>query len=231
MRFCFILCYILFATGSCIYVFRKFEINYLHIFQLDYKYKIQQHQLWKSSIILFFIWAIGFTVNFIYLVKQSKDNKQEDISFVVPITLACFFLIVCFQPCVPVFYRTARMEVVKCLIQIVIAPCGTVRFRDFFLADVITSMATPLADIGLIVILIQDRIEAEKSSIAVYFTTMAFLPYWWRFWQCINKWYNLGNKLQMVNAMKYFSKFLSPIAILLGSGKTVDEKWYAFMVT
>lgn len=32
MRFCFILCYILFASGCCITVFRKYQINYLHIF-------------------------------------------------------------------------------------------------------------------------------------------------------------------------------------------------------
>lgn len=32
MRLCFIVCYILFATGFCIQVFREFHINYLHIF-------------------------------------------------------------------------------------------------------------------------------------------------------------------------------------------------------
>ena len=35
MRFLFILCYILFGVGLCIYVFRKNEINYMHIFELD----------------------------------------------------------------------------------------------------------------------------------------------------------------------------------------------------
>jgi hypothetical protein len=32
MRALFIVCYILFAVGLCISVFRKYEINYMHIF-------------------------------------------------------------------------------------------------------------------------------------------------------------------------------------------------------
>ena len=32
MRSTFIICYILFAVGLCISVYRKYEINYMHIF-------------------------------------------------------------------------------------------------------------------------------------------------------------------------------------------------------
>ena len=35
------------------------------------------------------------------------------------------------------------------LYNIAIAPFGLVRFRDFFLADVLTSMGHPLADFGV----------------------------------------------------------------------------------
>ena len=111
----------------------------------------------------------------------------------------------------------------KCLAQIFIAPFGKVRFRDFFLADVITSMSTPLADLGLISILLKDGMKTNKSDMSIYFIIMSFAPYWWRFWQCINKWYKLGNKLQLVNATKYLSKFGPPIAILYGSSKTIES--------
>ena len=112
-----------------------------------------------------------------------------------------------------------------------IAPFGKVRFRDFFLADVITSMSTPLADIGLIIILFKDGSNENRSKFEFYFTLMSFAPYWWRFWQCLNKWYKLGNKLQLVNATKYLSKFGPPIAILCGSSKTLDTKWQGYFVT
>mmetsp|Transcript_3649 Transcript_3649/g.6217 ORF Transcript_3649/g.6217 Transcript_3649/m.6217 type:complete len:188 (-) Transcript_3649:35-598(-) len=64
---------------------------------------------------------------------------------------------------------------------------------------------------------------------------MMFAPYWWRFWQCINKWYNQKNRMQLVNACKYLSKFLAPIAVLSGCSKLIERDgvyessyWYYF---
>lgn len=59
---------------------------------------------------------------------------------------------------------------------------------------------------------------------------MAFLPFWWRFWQCINKWYKSGNKLQLVNACKYLSKFGPPITLLAGAVKDITKStfWFYF---
>lgn len=48
----------------------------------------------------------------------------------------------------------------KSLMHTFIAPFGKVRFRDFFLADVITSMGTPLADLGLITLILRDSKDA-----------------------------------------------------------------------
>ena len=61
-RLTFFICYILFATGLCIHVFRRFEVNYLHIFELDYNFKIQQNQLWRLTSILLFIWVAALGV-------------------------------------------------------------------------------------------------------------------------------------------------------------------------
>jgi hypothetical protein len=43
MRFTFIIIYIIFASGWCISVFRKHEINYIHIFDMDYKKKVSEY--------------------------------------------------------------------------------------------------------------------------------------------------------------------------------------------
>lgn len=112
-----------------------------------------------------------------------------------------------------------------------------VRFRDFFFADIITSMGVPLADIGLTFsYLVQGRAgdrnpEVEQTlSLALWIGFMAFLPYWWRFWQCIHKWYYSGNKMQLVNSMKYASKFLPPLAYYCGASKqaTSASYWWFF---
>lgn len=54
-----------------------------------------------------------------------------------------------------------------------------------------------------------------------YLILMSLLPFWWRFWQCINKYYNSGLKVQLYNAGKYFSKMVPPlILIFLPSAKS-----------
>lgn len=70
MRFTFILIYSIFGCGICISVFRKHEINYIHIFDMDYKKKVNEFQLWVTSIILFFIWTIAFVVNCLQMYYQ-----------------------------------------------------------------------------------------------------------------------------------------------------------------
>jgi hypothetical protein len=56
----------------------------------------------------------------------------------------------------------------------------------------------------------------------VYLAIVAYLPYWWRFWQCVNKWKTQNNRGQRTNALKYFSKFGPATAVLLGCSKHPD---------
>lgn len=42
------------------------------------------------------------------------------------------------------------MELLRVLCNIVIAPFGKVRFKHFFLADIITSFVSPLRDLGYV---------------------------------------------------------------------------------
>jgi hypothetical protein len=43
---------------------------------------------------------------------------------------------------------------------------------------------------------------------------MGFIPYWFRFLQCLNKRYYTGSYLHLLNAGKYFSDMLVPLAAL-----------------
>ena len=113
----------------------------------------------------------------------------------------------------------------------IISPFGSVRFRDFFFTDVVTSVGSILVDIGMIWAYFLDgnweRAEpGEKTqtiSLEVYCIVISFMPYWFRFWQCIRKWYLQNNTLQAVNAMKYMSKFGPCIAKAYGVSKHWGE--------
>lgn len=95
-------------------------------------------------------------------------------------------------------------------------------------------MGQPLVDLGTAMAYFSqghwsDR-TPEISKPLIYLAIVAYLPYWWRFWQCINKWKTQNNKMQLVNAMKYFSKFGPPTAVLLGSVKYLGggSFWFYF---
>ena len=47
---------------------------------------------------------------------------------------------------------------------------------------------------------------------------MAFLPYWWRFLQCLNKNYYTKQRRHLLNALKYSGNMFSQLAGL--------EFWY-----
>jgi len=61
------------------------------------------------------------------------------------ISLIIIFIIMCMLP-FHVFYLRSRLEVLKTLGHILISPFGPVKFKDFFLADIITSMVPTLRD-------------------------------------------------------------------------------------
>jgi hypothetical protein len=95
---------------------------------------------------------------------------QKDLA-IAPLICLLIFVLLLINP-LHVFYRTARWELFRCLFHILISPFGTVKFKQFFLADIITSMTKPLQDV---------------SYISYWNAYIVFLPYHFRFWQCIRR--------------------------------------------
>ena len=113
------------------------------------------------------------------------------------IALLTSFILLCFSP-LHCCYQRARCALGKTIIQILISPFGLVRFRHFFFADILTSMVTPLQMIGIIECFYggknQDwrvpanvHLNTECKPAHYYFIAMSFIPYWFRFLQCLNK--------------------------------------------
>jgi predicted permease len=110
----------------------------------------------------------------------------------------------------------ARKELMVVLYHIFISPFGTVRFKHFFLADVITSFVNPLKDIGFICAFffsgkwLNSELPSTKDNEALldYTLIVVFLPYWFRFAQCLRRFQETKLKAHLVNAGKYFSCML-----------------------
>ena len=144
--FALLICFILAATGFCVQTFRKYNVNYAFIFEIDTHYRLIHHQLYRVAIIFSFIWFFCLVWQFL----QIKLNEVFDTDLpIFTILLVISFLTIC---CLPfhVCYLRGRVQVAKTLFNIFISPFGKVRFRHFFLADVITSMTASLENTATI---------------------------------------------------------------------------------
>lgn len=140
--------------------------------------------------------------------------------------MCLFFLVYCFQPWAKFGYRRTRRAIINVIGEIVIAPFGKVRFRHFFFADILTSIVSNLQDIGFALVFLLDsglkmKIDKNGVSMLTYLFLASFLPFWWRFLQCIHKYRETELKVHLVNAGKYMSKIIPPVAVLaLGKSTT-----------
>lgn len=183
----FVMVFIIVATGVNIQVFRKYQVNYAFIFEIDQRAKIIHHQLYRVGIIFFFTWVFCFVWQ-IAKVKLEIGFFDDYATF----TLLCLllFILFCVNP-FKLFYRSTRKQILITLGHIVVSPFGLVRFRHFFLADVLTSIITPLQQTMIIYCYFAGPEHNWKTSTKVNFkaectgaeklyTTIAFLPYWFR---------------------------------------------------
>ena len=145
---------------------------------------------------------------------MKKDDIMVNTNYWEMYSLGAFILI--WANPFDVLFRSARWDTLVTLYNIFISPFGKVSFKFFFLADVITSMGVTLKDFGYVVFAILDNKWADNASLKkkhplsmiIFLATVDLIPFWFRYWQCINKWVLSGftNKSQFYNSLKYVSK-------------------------
>lgn len=82
-----------------------------------------------------------------FIIKMEIVFEKTVAAFSLAVLL--FFVLICIQP-FKIFYRRGRLSLLITLWNILISPFGQVKFRHFFLADILTSMTQPLRDLGYI---------------------------------------------------------------------------------
>jgi hypothetical protein len=218
--FTWVIVFILLSCSVCIQVFRAYNVNYSFIFEIDPKHKIIHHQMYRVTMLFFFIWLMCFVWQTAKIKLSLFDNTYATFTLILLLS----FILLCVSPfnCV---YRSARTQLLITMGHILVSPFGLVRFRHFFFADVLTSITKPLQETMIIycyfagpqkdwkyseeVNLKQECIGAQKI-----YTLLAFLPYWFRFAQCLNKYHDTKNGWHLVNAGKYFSDLMVPFTQL-----------------
>lgn len=143
--------------------------------------------------------------------------------------MAVTFAVLCFNPW-PIMMKDERIQLIKTLEQILIAPIGQVKFRHFFLADIITSITSILQQFGNIYLFFtsdkQGWLTGKAESVSqtnwfgvyVVVQMIGFIPAWFRFAQCCRRYYTLKVEknptahMQLYNALKYLSGLVAQLA-------------------
>eukprot|EP00347_Sterkiella_histriomuscorum_P008900 403343313 len=187
------------AAGVCVSIFRRYKVNYVYIFAIDPENRLNQYQFLKAFLSLALLWML-FAILDILSIKDFINlfdyGRQAGLSMMF-IGCLCAILICPFD----CMYRTFRMEFLHSFAHNIIAPFGLVRFKEFFLGDILTSLAKPLIDLYFVTCFFasdswkHDDHLNECILTSGWVFVMSFIPFHIRFWQCINRYYVTGQCL------------------------------------
>ena len=141
------------------------------------------------------LFRVGFTLLFVQMscitltLMKVSYFEMYDTPYWLMFALLVFWIIYCIQPVCKCGYRRARYQLFYTLWQILISPFGKVRFRYFFMADVITSVPSALTDASVAAYYFMTPrfyhhtpIDRTSLFLVICAQIAAIIPFWWRFW-------------------------------------------------
>ncbi|KAI5078665.1 hypothetical protein GOP47_0006336 [Adiantum capillus-veneris] len=203
----FLLAAMLWLWGINLRVFAAFRINYVKVFDLD-----NTHLMWKE------IWMIASWITLIvltsmtsYLYLSSKDSHLAASQPVLLYSILPLMLVLPFD----VFFVTSRIFFLRTLVRIFL-PLQPITFADFFVADILTSMAKVLSDLeratcrmfhGQVATLSWFEPDSTCGSHSIWIPCVLALPYLCRFLQCLRQYSDTKDRTCIFNALKYATSF------------------------
>jgi len=200
-------------------IWNHVRINYVFIFQLN-----PREHLYPAQIAEMLFWLYNMTmfslIGYMWSVVMEYRNiiNFKGLAYIYPIINGG--LIIVFW-CLPVkwFYGKARFWLIHTLGRIAIAPFCAVKFKDFFIADQLTSLSNVLFEIQFVVCVYPViNSEGGKGFCDKYqglgIPILNVLPMWSRFAQCLRRFRDSRWKQwnpHMINAGKYFFSILVAI--------------------
>ncbi|XP_039070273.1 SPX and EXS domain-containing protein 1-like isoform X2 [Hibiscus syriacus] len=190
--------------GVCLWVFSESTVNYARIFDLDQNH-LTHREIWKCSIWTTIIVPTSMTA-YLYL----YSHGEVALAASQPVILYIAFALVLVFP-FDIFYLPSRYFFLRTLWRIAF-PLQPISFPDFFLADILTSMAKVFSDLERSVCrMVHSQVatiawfEADSvcGSHSVAIPVVLVIPYIWRLMQCLRQYKDTKEKMTLLNALKY----------------------------
>ena len=162
MLFIFVFCTLL--TGGAIKIFRDYRVNYIYIFRINPENRKIQYSFYKMFLFLLSMFLIALNLEELNIKGYLNVFGLPDSEVSWPtIVLLCMYSMIIFNP-FKFWYHTFRKELAVTLFNLMIAPFGSVRFKDFFVADILTSLVKPIEDLMFLTCYFQDKDKIAKKN-------------------------------------------------------------------
>ncbi|KAL9430089.1 hypothetical protein AB3S75_025468 [Citrus x aurantiifolia] len=190
--------------GVNLWVFSQGSANYVKIFDLDQNH-LTHHEIWKCSIWMTIIVPTSMTA-YLYLYSHGEVSLAAS----QPVLLYIAIAIVLIFP-FDIFYLSSRYFFLRTLWRIAL-PLQAITFPDFFLADILTSMAKVFSDLERSICRMVHRqvatiawFEADSvcGSHSIAIPLVLVFPYLCRLLQCLRQYKDTKEKTTLLNALKY----------------------------
>ncbi|KAL3679556.1 hypothetical protein R1sor_022512 [Riccia sorocarpa] len=204
----------MFMYGFNVYFWSKWRINFAFMFDMRQGTELRHPEiLMVASVLLTILMAV--------LVGQLTLHGVSDSPYVdlIPLSVFMLMVVVLLFP-FNMFKRSSRIFFITTFIHLSLAPFYKVLLKDFFLGDQLTSQVPMLRDLvftlcyytgGFFKQRDADRCVTNETYRA-FIMIVSLIPYWWRFLQCLRRYFEEHDPLQMQNAGKYL---ITAIAVAL----------------
>lgn len=202
----------LWCWGMNVWLFHETRVSYEFIFDIDVKTELQYPHVLQIAALLTFGWFISLDL------YVSTTLLAEYWPGIVPgwfHAVLYLTILACALCPFDYFARGTRIYVVRTLWAILTTPFRGVEFKDFYTCNQLCSLVNVLNDLaygscyyatGSFITSEASRCKAFQSD-AIW--VLAFLPYFFRFLQCLKRWRDSGAKRQLYNAGKYSLSLLT----------------------
>jgi hypothetical protein len=214
--------------GVVIGYLKEFRVNYVMIFESNPANRLHPSGMYILFAMLIIIW-LSCMIGEVSVLKGYLDYDVDTFAIIMLVV----FTVVFFNPS-DLFQSVIRFPTIIALFNWLLPPISEVRFLEFFIADVWTSLVKPFIDIALItcwaVSSPDENVFANgKCNPKMFWAIFAwFLPFHIRFLQCVNKWWHTGDAFpHLVNAGKYLASMVMIVANYF-YGLDPELKWVVF---
>ncbi len=200
---------LLWLWSFLVQVWDNFGIPYVLMFQLNPRTRLTHFQLKVEAANITIVYLLN---SLLFLTHAGQAIFGKFSLAIYPAALFLFVFVKLFAPWRRISHWNSRVTLLSVLAQIAMAPFGKVRFLDSFVADFLTSMVKIFVDVEASVCIIATYFVLERTAVmldcahvATYVVPiLCALPLWWRFLQCLRRYYDTSSRFPHVyNALKY----------------------------